>query len=274
VLPLSLRITNRFHGMAQIGFFLLAFSTPFFWLFAGNADISFLTFRGDLATAPATVKEVVDTRASESRRRVYANHYSFFADGHEFSGVSYSSGEALQPSAVVTVHYDPKNPLHSRLEGMRPAMFGPGALFVLIFPAIGLALTWFAVKSGGTTNRLLQNGITARGKLCDKRPTNMRVNNRPVWELVFEYTGQDGMTHQASTKTSLTAKLTDDAEEELLYDPENPQEAVFLDSLGSRPQLDETGAYRGSLRSAILVLILPTLVIVGNLYMGWSRFAH
>jgi hypothetical protein len=60
----------------------------------------------------------------------------------------------------------------------------------------------------------------------------------------------------------------------LLYDPATPDEAVFLDSFGSKPQLDETGAFRPNGMRAALLLVFPALVVGGNLYWAWSRFTH
>ena len=268
--PMSLRLSNIFNAGAQLGFFVLLFSTPFFWMFAGNADLSFVTFRGSTATAIATVTHVDDTAASESHQRIYANHYSFFADGRPFEGVSYSTGNSLAPLSKATVEYLDSNPGRSRLEGMRRGMFSPVVLFVLIFPLIGLAIVYFSLKYGMKSNRLFTYGIPAYGKLRDKRPTNTRVNNRPVWELVFDYRAQNGQTYEASTRTSMIERLTDDREEPLLYDPDAPSEAVFLDEMGSTPRLDDSGALRGS-GGAIFALILPSLFTAINLWMLWRR---
>lgn len=268
--PLSLRLSNIFNAGAQLGFFLLLFSTPFFWMFAGNADLSFVTFRGATATAIATVTHVDDTAASESRQRIYANHYSFFADGKPFEGVSYSSGNSLAPLSKATVEYLDSNPQRSRLEGMRRGMFPPAVLFVLIFPFIGLVIVYFSLKAGMKSNRLFAYGVPAYGRLKDKRPTNTRINNRPVWELVFDYRARDGQTYEASTRTSMIERLTDDREEPMLYDPDAPSQAVFLDEMGRTPLLDETGALRGK-GGAIFALILPSLVTFINLWWAWKR---
>jgi len=62
----------------------------------------------------------------------------------------------------------------------------------------------------------------------------------------------------------MVERLTDEREEPLLYDPENPDDAVMLDEAPSRPRFDESGALVARPVAALLAMILPALVIAVN----------
>jgi hypothetical protein len=132
-LPLSLRVLNIFNGIAQFGWIFFGFGMIFFWAFAGNADFSFLTFRGPHERSAAKVTKVETTGASENHTQVMANHYEFSVAGSVVRGKSYSTGSDFEVGDEVTVEYDPDDPSRSRIAGMRRTMFGPWVSLVTIF---------------------------------------------------------------------------------------------------------------------------------------------
>jgi hypothetical protein len=264
--PLSLQVVNFFNGFSQIGWALFGFGMIFFWVFVSSADFSFLTFRGPHQTVEGHVTGVENTNASENEQPVQAHHYEYSVAGRLHSGTSYVTGDSLAPGATVTVEYDESDPARSRIEGMRRALFGPGVMFVTIFPFVGLALMIPATITGLKRNRLLREGLIANGKLISKRETNVRINRRPVIELCFEFTARDGKRYQAKARTTDTARLEDEAQEPLLYDPNNPTRAYVLDETPARPEFEPNGDLRGRTGAAIAVLILPALVIAVH---GW-----
>ena len=259
--PVSLALVNIFNGATQIGWFVFGFGMIFFWLFAGNADYSFITFRGDLARTTGKVTDVRETGASENDSTVMANHYEYSVAGHRLTGTAYTTGSAASPGEEVTVEYKPDNPARSRIPGMRTGHFGPFVFFVTLFPLIGGVIVYFATKSGFRRAHLLRNGVLATGKLVDKSPTNMTVNDRRVYELTFEFTSRDGRRCEAQCRTSDTARLEDEQIEPLLYDPENPKVAYLLDEVPGRPEIDGTGELLGRPVAAALALIIPAIVI-------------
>jgi hypothetical protein len=259
--PTSIAVLNVFNGFAQIGWFIFGFGMIFFWAFAGNADFSVVTFRGDIAQTSGKVTRVEETGASENDTQVTAHHYQYSVAGQTFDGTSYTTGAGPNVGEEVTVEYASSNPLRSRIEGMRRAQFGPWAVIVSIFPLIGLLLLYFGTKSGFKRTRLLRTGIFTTGKLAGKEPTNMTVNNRRVYELTFEFTSRDGRRCQATARSSDTTRLEDEAQEPLLYDPEDPSRAYLLDEAPGRPQIDGMGELQGRPVAAALALIIPAIVI-------------
>jgi hypothetical protein len=263
--PLSLQLVNVFNAFAQIGWFVFGFGMIFAWAFIGQADFSSITFRGPHARSTGRVVEVRETGASVNKQSVIANRYEFSVAGTKYSGTSYSTGSRKATGDDVEIEYDQTHPERSRIEGMRRAQFGPGVSFVSIFPLIGVLLIAFATRTGFRRNQLLRRGLLASGKLLGREMTNMKVNNRPVWKLTFEFTARDGQRHEATASTTDTARLEDEAQEPLLYDPENPSKAYVLDEAPARPQFEPNGELKGRGVAGFMSLIIPGLVIASNL---------
>ncbi len=265
---LELRLYTLFaEPFGQVGWVLVAFGSIFFWAFAMNADAtSWLVFRGDPPTALGTVTGVGDTRARENGQRVWTVAYSFRAgDGALRQGTSYVSGTAPKVGERVTVEFVEARPEVSRIQGMRRAMFGPGALFVSLFPGLGCLMVVFAFRSGRHKLRLLVEGKVASGKLVSREGTNVRVNRRPVVKLTYEFAADDGQRHRAVARTSLPEELTDEAREALLYLPDAPERAVLVDDLPKGVTADEMGELHLSRPAlAVMALVLPLFTVLGN----------
>ena len=261
--PFSLVLQNVFNGGAQLGWLFFGFGMIFFWIFAGHADYSIVTFRGDIAETAGRVTGVEDTNASENDQQIVAHHYEYSVAGRRLRGTSYSLGSGANVGEQVLVEYKEDNPLTSRIAGMRRAEFGPWTLLVAIFPLIGLVILYFSTKGGIHRMRLLRRGLLTTGRLVDKQPTSMTVNDRRVYELTFEFTARDGRRGAVRTRSHDTGRLQDEAAEPLMYDPENLERAYVLDEIPSRPEIDGTGELVGRPATAVMLLIIPALVI------GW-----
>lgn len=270
--PLSLTVLNMCNGLAQIGWIVFGFTMIFFWVFVGNADFSIITFRGDIATTSGVVTAVEDTGASENDTAVRANHYQYSVAGQPFKGTSYTTGGGAAQGEQVTVEYKESNPARSRIMGMRRAHFGPGIMFVAIFPLVGFFLLYFGLRGGIRRARLLRTGIFTTGTLVDKEPTNMTVNDRRVFKLTFEFTARDGRKCEATASTSDTTRLEDDSHEPLLYDPGDPSCAYLLDEVPGRPEIDGTGELVGRPIRAAFALIIPAIVIGGHALLLYTKY--
>jgi hypothetical protein len=264
--PLALRLRLSLGGFPQIGFFLLLFSTPFFWMFAANADLSPLLYRGRLEQAAGRVVRVADTGASEGKVRVRRVEYVFRAPGSgDQHGRSYVTGSAPGPGEAVVVQYPTGRPQFSRIEGMRRSMFGPGALVVLVFPLVGLVLAGFGVRHGMRRARVLAAGCHAEATLRSTEETNVTVNKRRVIAMTFEFGDLAGQRHEVVERTTDPAKLADDRRETILYDPERPSQAVFADTLPDSVRVDESGQLEaGPTGPALAVMVLPLLLLAAN----------
>ena len=264
--PVSLVVINALGGITQIGWAVFGFGMLFFWLFATNADTSFLTFRGDIVRVPGQVQAVEDTHAKENKQLVKKNRYEYSVAGEWMKGTSYSTGWSPSVGDTVTVEYVRSNPLKSRIVGMRQKLFGAGALVVVIFPLIGAAILVGSMLYGIKRADLLRSGVLAMGTLKQKTATNTTVNKRTVYKLQFEFTARDGTRQHCSVNTSFPERLQDEAQEPLLYDPNKPSRAYLLDEVPSRPRIDDLGEMEARPAAAMALLILPALVIAANAF--------
>jgi len=269
--PLSMRIVNLFNGWAQVGWGVFGFGMIFFWIFAMSADFSFLTFRDPAGRATGRVTRVEATSASENKQRISVSHYEYSVAGEWLEGKSYSTGGTPAVGDEVTVEYDEDHPRRSRIEGMRRGMFGPLVLLVAIFPAIGLVFLIPGTLLGHKRNHLLRHGVLAMGKAIDRRPTNVRVNNQTVWEVLFEFHDRLGQRRECSARAIDTTRLEDEPLEALLYDPDDPSKACVIDEAPGRPKFDESGEMQGRKTPAIILLMLPSVVIALNALMLWAK---
>lgn len=264
--PLSLVLFGLFGRAAQVGWFIFGFGMIFFWGFGGQADFSFVTFRGELARTMGRVTNVEATGASEGIQTVVANHYEYSVAGRRLTGTSYTTGSSAAAGEEVPVEYRKGNPLRSRIAGMRTAPFGPVVVIVVIFPFVGALFIWFSARAGHRRTRLLREGVFTTGRLVAKEPTNMMVNKRRVYELTFAFTSRDGRPCEAKVRSNDPARLEDEHQEPLLYDPDDPSCAYLFDEIPGRPHVDGTGDLAGRPIVALLSLILPGIVIGAHLW--------
>ena len=272
--PLLVRIRVLMGGVFnQAGWFCFGFGLAFVWAFTLNADLtSWYRFRGQLDIAQGKVLYSKKTRFSEGGSKhskgtpVYAIHYSFTGpDGTEYKGLSFNTGRQFDEGKTVTIEHQQGNPQTSRIKGMRRKPIGLFGLFPILFPLIGLLFITGGTRKGLKANRLLALGEQTTGRLKSKERTKSEVNKKPVYKLTFEFNTPEGITYEATAKTHDTAKLEDQAEEPLLYDPMRPSYAVMLDDLPGNPRIMENGTiHAGPAAGTIKVLIIPLATIIGH----------
>jgi hypothetical protein len=268
--PLSLQVLNVINAGSLFGWVFFGFGMIFFWVFAGNADLSFLTFREPLERTTGTVTSVEATGASENKQRVSANYYQFSVAGRAIQGKSYSKELSLEPGAKVNVEYKADDPRQSRIEGTRRTLFGPWAAVVTIFPLVGVIFIIFCTLHGFRRNRILKNGIVTTGKLVSKVATNSSVNRQIVFELKFAFSTRDGRRGEAVSRTHLPQMLEDEADEPLMYDPDDPTQAFLLDELPSRPEVLD-GQLQGRPLAAFGAALVPILALTVHGCVLWVK---
>jgi hypothetical protein len=257
-------MTMILHSTAQIGWFLLGFGSIFFWQLVMQADYSAITDRSAVAHTRGVVTGVEETGEKESKKRVMANHYRFSVNDRAFTGTSYTTGNQVTPGSAVDVEYSPEDPSRSKIAGMRRKKFSAVVAAMTLIPLGGLFVLIRAMRGGARRAALLRDGILTTGKLEDTRATNMSYNRRRVYVLTFGFTARDGRKHSARVRTSDPSRWDDGAAKAVLYDPGNPDRAFLLDELPSRPELDDMGELRPRRARAMATLILPFIVIIGN----------
>lgn len=145
-------------------------------------------------------------------------------------------------------------------------------LMLLLFPAIGLAFIAVGLRKGLRALRLLTHGIPAQGRFVGQEATNVHINDIPVMAMTFEFKTVDGRAARCVAKTHLTHDLKDDAEEPLVYDPEDPSVAVLLDDLPGKPRISEASVVRSREGMVWHLLILPVGTVL--LHVVWTVLAR
>jgi len=115
---------------------------------------------------------------------------------------------------------------------MRADAFGAWiGLLVLIFPLVGILMLFFGSKKAVNSVIILKYGEVAKGKFISKESTNVEINDETVYKLKFEFTAKDGQKYTTYAKTHKTHVLEDDEFEKLVYDKDEPENTVLLDTL-------------------------------------------
>lgn len=275
--PLCVSLAALFGGaIQQIGWLVFGFGMIFFYVFALQSDWSGPMFALlDTEQATGVVASVESTNASENDALVYEIHYGFVAaNGKKVEGVAYSTGYYPDAGQRLAVTYLRSQPDVARVDGMRRAVFGPLAAIVGIFPLAGAAMVVLGLREGWKANRLLASGRLAFGKVASMTPTNTTINSRRVMAVAFSFRAQDGATYEVTTKTHTPERLTDQSEELILFDPDDPSYGAALDALPGSPTIDNAGTLRLG-RSPLIcltVLALPGLTLLGNAIYLYFRF--
>ena len=263
-LPVALRlfVSGAANQWTWIG---LGLGLMFFWLAIGNVDWSGVYYLGQVERARGVITDSQETNLTINDRVVMANSYRFTTpDGAVIEDFSYATGTWHADGATVTIEYPAGKPHLSRIQGMRRQKLSPlaGSLFALFPLAVVLFAGW-RIRKGLRYHALLKRGRVAHSQLVEKTPTNMRINDQPVYKLTFQFTAEDGKDYQVTVKSHNTEALEDDDEERLLYDPSQPENATMVDTLPGQPRLNEHGSIRPQ-PAPTWACLIPALTLFGH----------
>jgi hypothetical protein len=106
------------------------------------------------------------------------------------------------------------------------------SLLIFLFPAIEIVMLYFCIKRANRINRLFRIGMETKANVSYIRVTG-RKNNKPSSATV-EYTFKDGnnKNYEGRTKSAPyknTHNITIGDEINILYNPKNPKETVWID---------------------------------------------
>jgi hypothetical protein len=268
--PLDLSIRVVLGGaLGQLGWFLVGFGFVFVWAFDADGAVgSAFRFLGSEAVVQGTTTSWRELNLSVNDAPVFETSYAFEVDGRQLTGASYATGYYVPEGTGVTVEYRASAPEISRIQGMRATRVGLAIAFVFVIPLIGLAFVRAALRSGLRARRLLSEGHLARANFVSEEGTGAQVNGKPVSRLTFEFAAASGGTYQVVATTHEAHLLKDDETERVVYDPRYPSDAVLIDDLPGRPEIDARGDFAsGGPRGAALALLslaVPTVTVVGH----------
>lgn len=227
------------------------------WSFAGLGLIVFAifgmdnefwnvaTFSGSTDYAKGTIVSVEETGASENEQVIYKVRYQYTVEGRAYRGRSFGTSAYFDAGEMTSIEYLESNPAASRIEGMRRYRFSAWAMFVVIFPLVGIIIVAIGMWRGRRALYILRHGVPTMGRMTSKVETGTRVNERPLYKVSFQYEDAQGRARNASIRTLHPDKVADDAER-LLYNPKKPGSIVLVDTLPGNVRVDDSGRFQAS----------------------------
>ncbi len=279
--PLSVRLRIMTGGSINLfGWVFFGFGMIFVWVFGGAAVLNNLVYMsGQLAEAEAGITSIEATNTTVNGTRIHDYYYEFEVDGIVYSGSSEAAGGwRYKVDSTVTVEYSVSNPSRSRIKGVET--FRWVGLIAGIFPFFGLIIISFGIRKGIKGTHLLRDGIHTYGKCLSRTARAGRDNSKTQYNFIFQYKALDQKLYKISVQTDKPELFAgedvqrpeipaDDPDkyailEPLLYNPQNPDEALLLDDLPGEPRFDERGAVKGMIGGAIFSLLIPGFVILAH----------
>lgn len=247
----------------------------FFWLFAWDSElVTSIEFNGSLKETSGVVTETRATSARENSRRIFGNAFAYEVGGKTYRDESFSFSR-MTTGQRVEVEYVVDRPTRARIKGHRGRKFSSVASVVVVIPLVALALGVWGLARGFRMRRLLRIGRIGHARLVSRKATGARVNKRPVHRYTFELlippetpaTYRDAwrswaQAHHFSHKTHDGARITDEAEEPVLYDPERPGNAVLVDAMHGGIEIGDDGRIQAP--NGMLYLLVPLAFILFN----------
>ncbi|MEA2043189.1 MAG: hypothetical protein U9N85_11665 [Bacteroidota bacterium] len=206
-------------------FFLLIFSSFFI-------KVDQIKIKKDDPYTNAVVQDIVPTNTHINERLLYRHIYKYTTpSGEEFINADEFYRGEMQKGDTIVIQYAQKSPNVSVIPGQEDNSVPAWVfLFLLIFPAIGAMLVISSLTKIRRIISIIEYGEAAQGKLSGKEPTNASVNNQTVYRFFFKYTAHDGKEYTATGETYKTYRLTDEPEELIIYNPNDPTQAFPVDA--------------------------------------------
>ena len=131
-----------------------------------------------------------------------------------------------------------------------------------------------SLRTGSLAVKLLKKGIVTRGTIVKVNFTNVKSilehhsNDKDVaLNYHLRFYAEDGREYVVMNTVTgeYRSKLEDEPEELVLYLRNNPNKAVIFDAIFHAPTLKSDGTFEPVDRKKAVYLILPVLVLFGNM---------
>ena len=255
---------------SQVGWFLLAMGSVFFWTIAvhSEARLLFEERNIDWQSIDGFIMEADSTLAVERGGRIWKYRYSFDLDKMRYFGESYSVGQKFDAEQTPYVLYDAGNPTKNYLVGLRRNEFSSKADWFLIVPVFGLLLLLLPIKYNLKVIHLLKIGDFTRGKMTNKYATGETVRKGGTVMPEFRYSFHFNHNEEdflATCRTHETDKVEDEETEIILFDRFEPTFNLVYDAVPNVPHINEAGRMEPIRGLKAWVLFLPIFTVVLNL---------
>ncbi|MEO1259154.1 MAG: hypothetical protein AAFZ15_10175 [Bacteroidota bacterium] len=254
----------------QVGWFLVAIGSVFFWTIAihSEARLWFEDMKLDWQSTSGFIVSADSTNTVEGAERIWKYAHSFGLDGQRYLGESYSVGKKFDARQRAYIRYDVNDPDRNYIVGLRRHEFSSKADWFLLVPLFGLLLLILPVQYNLKVIRLLKIGDFTRGKLVNKYATGETIKKggtvMPEFVYSFEFEHQ-GVKYLANCVTHETSKVEDEETEIVLYNRYEPTSNLVYDAVQNVPHINAAGEMEplGGLHG--WVLFLPVFTVMLNL---------
>ena len=172
------------------------------------------------------------TNMSLNGVKIWRNEVTFRENDEEIVSVGYTTGRDVEEGRPVKVRVHPNDILMHCPQNMRMSQGSLGAAFVLIFPVVGFSLVIVPLFLRRKRFKLYENGSLSEIRVMDVKPTNMRVNEQPVYKVVVQYPNDPGTVEAKILNTADLSRLEeaqrDGVSVPVIYDPNKPKRFVVL----------------------------------------------
>ena len=206
--------------------FIVYFSLQLNWniLFAAKKDL--VSTAGIITSLDTTQYNVNESPLLEYRYRYYDDSRI------PYSGFFLEYADIYDPGQEITIEYLKDSPEISRFTGKDrqnydQIMFLAGVGSIVI----GVLFLYPSYRRSRRERKIIMMGRPVEGKLVYAEPTNLRVNEQPVYNLTYEYNTSRDSIQKFSVRSHMIRNISDEHTEILIYDPGNPSKAVVVDTL-------------------------------------------
>ena len=206
--------------------FIVYFSMQLNWsiLFAGKKD---------LVTTSGIITSLNETQYNVNENTLFEYRYRYFdREQIQYYGFFLEYAKAYEPGQEIRIEYLKETPGVSRFTGKDrqnydQIMFLAGVGSIII----GFLFLYPSIRRSRKERKIIMAGRPVEGKLVYAEPTNLRVNEQPVYKLTYEYATSHEDIQRFSVRSHLIRNISDDHKEILIYDPRHPSRALVVDTL-------------------------------------------
>lgn len=193
--------------------------------------------RGKKSTVIAVVSSSEYSGYDDVSAKIYKINYEFQApDGKTIQGFSFQPAVAPEQGSKVQVEYLADNPEINRMVGARLDPEGNLFLFFTIFPVIGIIILVifgrFWTRDWRKSIRLFSNGTPAPGLIKSINKSGLNVNRQSRYKVTVSYLEcETSFAVYGDAVVRLSNWQGSKTPVRVLFDPENPAEAVVVESI-------------------------------------------
>ena len=225
--PFFIKIQMFFNNVVWfIGFFFFVIGGGALLVFGQFVDFSSFSYSEDDPIVTGVVTSRKNTSSTVNDNVVIKYDYYFYVNRKKIEGVGYTT---IELPDTVEIQYQKNIPEKSRIVGTISAVMPFWVIFFfLIFPTIGGIMLFFSSRKVLNYIRIVQIGQVTFGIYVRREITGASVNEQNVYRFFFKFSYQ-GKEYEATGETHKVYKLTDEQFEPLVFNPNNPNEAVMID---------------------------------------------